>query len=387
MILEKQQLMEAGMLFSQQYSVGSSTEPSMVYPITINGQQYVLVFSNNRSPVISPAKTGVYNRENIGITWSILNNISQLKKIVPISNSNILVLFHSGDSRLVKTNMNALYNAVGFGLSLSVQESYASGLSVTVSKKTTGTFGNVSYTTETQTYNTFSILDIDGTTDGTIVCATGNNGLIYSTDNGSTWKKAANNISNLNITNVFIWTGTVSGSTTKRYIARTSNGKICLTSDLAANNDNSWRIWSVLSGAYIYSICKIDDLVFICTNKGLYYVDPVNYGADAFYDKACYSIVKNNNGKYIISTANGIMYSDNLSDWVAGDKITNSYSTLFKVYNSTNKERIVVVNGSYSYYSEDKYIPVPFDASKPLTGAQAKQLVAECKAYVQSLKS
>lgn len=103
--------------------------------------------------------------------------------------------------------------------------------------------------------------------------------------------------------------------------------------------------------------------------------------------KALYYISKFN--MYILCGSNGSCYSlDNLITWSTFNRTEDIAIITDEVSNNTLLF-IHFYTGGTPYVMFNKIsCPIINDyTSKPLTGAQAKQLVAECKAYVQGLKN
>ena len=210
------------------------------------------------------------------------------------------------------------------------------------------------------------------------------NGIWYSDDNGETWTQSNKTDGSWSVFCV---------TPTGRLIAGSSNGYGIWYSD---DNGVNWTQSNKTNGSFL-SLCVTSTGRIVAGNgsSGIYYSDNngVNWMQSSKTTGICGDICITNTGRILLlarnnnQTYNSIWYSDdNGVNWEIFTTITNISPLSLAIINSRILTA-VVEPGPVLKYSDAVMGTQKFYTSKPLTGAQAKQLIAECKAYVQSLKS
>ena len=223
---------------------------------------------------------------------------------------------------------------------------------------------------------------------GTILGAAGpyGQGLKYSNDNGETWAAL---ISNMKVDAVCI----------------TANGRMIIGNNQGINysDDNGETITHVfiqsgegdISG--VDSIVELDNELFLSCDYGVYHSTDNGESwslVETTWGTARKLCVSSTGRLAVIrkssSTTPGIYYSDDKG-------VTWSYSQESGEYGSSIDNLCAVSTGKIfasasgsnpALLCSDLVTEIQKSyTSKPLTGAQAKQLVAECKEYVQGLKN
>lgn len=210
-----------------------------------------------------------------------------------------------------------------------------------------------------------------------------NNGLFYSDDNGATWtNKGTGN-----------WSYPFHVSPTGRIF---SGG---------AYSDDNGETWSAIPSSY--------NLIVLCVTFTGRVIAAETKGYHTFYSDdngttwtqipgkpgdnyRLWSVT--NTGRIIAAVAsdydNGLDYSDDNGDtWSRGPKVMHYNQGWFSVFCLSNGYIYLIARGGDSPDPYNAYCSAPEVTysisynSKPITGKQAKELVQQCKAYVQSLKN
>lgn len=304
------------------------------------------------------------NLIDIGKVWRRLSVYP--RKLARLGNGKILFIDQQ-NCLCVANNTTALLNG---------QITYMDSITVEVSTITTGYLGQTQMTTSNTTINNLRVLDFAvDTTNGYIalICAN-NNGVIYSTDNMTSWKKADNNIKNISLSKIYFAGGRFYAFDSEHtyYGSGSSlNANLSLVPDFTKN----WAQFNYAWGT-TYDMCVINSTLYTCTASGLlattdFTLLSLPNGA------ACYSI-KSISSRLIACTSQGLYYSeDGGSTWTAGTDNTVYYDIMLLNY----ANRTCAHASTGMYYSEPVYGQQPYYKYKYLDQNGAQEIVTQFKAY------
>ena len=262
------------------------------------------------------------------------------------------------------------------------------------------------------------------TSTGRIIAGTSSN-TYYSDDNGETWDQASGIDKRINCLCITRTGRILAGTSSNGLYYSDDNGETWLQLSSWANTDD--YIYSlcitptgrIITSSYPYGIYYSDDngTTWVQQNSinpilasdihitrtgrlvtGSEFTNDIYYSDDngvnwtcltaAIYNSSIHSIHVASTGRIIGSGNNGLYYSDdNGLTW-----IKSSLQQTVNAFFTTTTGRLLLADKSNAvanpvYYSDPVYTMRDTYMSKPLTGAQAKVLVQQCKAYVQALKN
>lgn len=339
MILEKPVLVQdAGINWIQSNSTDTNV---FALCITSTGRIIASFFGN-----------GIWYSDDNGVNWTRSIETTDAQMLCITATGRIIAaniyyqsyILCSDDNGETWSQINITGMNCGVLYVLPTGQIIASGSSGTYRSSDNG----VSWTRLDNDSDKFYFSEIHRTVTGRLIVGNANKwGIWYSDDNGETWVQS-------NKTNNH-WSGLCTTKTGKIIVANTEN-------DIWLYSDNDGATWSQIDSNNVTS----GQVAHTCvTSNGRIVAICNNFSSSVF----------------------SVWYSDdNGVNWAQAQQSIETQEP-WQVIRITNTGRIVIGGHNIGvYYSDPTYTMRDTYMSKPLTGAQARQLVAECKEYVQELK-